>query len=110
MLSFWRKAVPVAVALALVAVAGLFTVRPTPSRADVRALTSQFGFEKVPLNSAPANARHERVVQPQLERIRAWISAVGAAVGLADLRGLGRSADACLVDPRDDSVTRPVSP
>jgi hypothetical protein len=47
----------------------------------------------------------QRVVAPDLEPIRAWISAVGAAVAVTDLRQLGRSGDACLVDPRNDSVT-----
>jgi hypothetical protein len=101
----WRKPVPVAIAVALAVVAGLFTARPGLSDTETHALTARFGFEKVPLNSAPVNARAERAVEPSLEGIRAWISAVGAAVALADLRGLGRSADACLVDPRDDSVT-----
>ncbi|HET6501518.1 MAG TPA: VCBS repeat-containing protein [Amycolatopsis sp.] len=93
------------VVVALVVVTGLGTVRPGIGAAESRELTARFGFEKVPLNTAPAQARAERVVEPSLAGIRAWISAVGAAVALTDLRGLGRSADACLVDPRDDSVT-----
>ena len=42
---------------------------------------------------------------PQLEPIRSWISAVGAAVALADVDGDGVSNEACLSDPRDDSVS-----
>jgi hypothetical protein len=83
----------------------MLTVRPNASGQERAAMAKDFGFEKIQLNSAPPNARYERQVEPSLERIRAWISAVGAAVALSDLRGLGRSADACLVDPRDDSVS-----
>lgn len=105
MRTLWRKAVPVAVTLVLAVVAGWATVRPSLGETGTRALAQGFGFARVPLNSAPAHARVERPVEPSLTGIQAWISAVGAAVALADLRGLGRTADACLVDPRDDSVT-----
>lgn len=101
----WRRVVPVAVALLLCLTAGIFTARPGPSAGEIRSLAGGFAFHQVPLNSTPPGARQQRQVQPDLEPIRAWISAVGAAVALADLRGLKRSADFCLVDPRDDSVT-----
>ncbi|MGH2602688.1 MAG: hypothetical protein ACRDJ9_25300, partial [Dehalococcoidia bacterium] len=101
---FRRTAVP-AVALVLCLVAGFLTIRPSLSDAALGELAAGFGFDAVALNTAPPNARSERDVQPGLDRIRAWISAVGAAVSVTDLRGLGRSADACLVDPRDDSVS-----
>ncbi|MFC3448592.1 CRTAC1 family protein [Amycolatopsis speibonae] len=104
MSDFARKAVPVMVALALCAAAGLFTIRPTVGAAEAATLAHGFGFEKVTLNSAPPHAKRERPVLPELTHIRSWISAVGAAVALTDLRGLGRPGDACLVDPRDDSV------
>ncbi|WP_328608889.1 VCBS repeat-containing protein [Amycolatopsis sp. NBC_00345] len=100
-----RRAVPIVVALALCVVAGVFTVRPGLSAADSATLARGFSFHKIALNSAPPEARREREVEPALKNLQAWISAVGAAVALADVRGLGRSADACLVDPRDDSVT-----
>jgi enediyne biosynthesis protein E4 len=103
--SLLRRAAPAGVVLLLCVVFGFFTARPQPSDATVRALAAGFGFTTVSLNSAPPGARYERTVQPALEHIRAWISAVGASVALTDLRDLGRPADACLVDPRDDSVT-----
>ncbi|WP_034272432.1 FG-GAP repeat domain-containing protein [Haloechinothrix halophila] len=105
MLSLLRRAVVPALALALCVAVGVFTVRPSLGHAEAEELTSGFAFDTVKLNSAPPDARQQREVQPNLERIRAWISAVGAAVSVTDLRGLGRAADACLVDPRDDSVT-----
>jgi hypothetical protein len=95
----------VTVALALALLTGVFTARPTLGSAELHGMAARFGFGRVPLNAAPPTARTQRAVAPGLEPIRAWISAVGAAAALTDLRGLGRSGDACLVDPRDDSVT-----
>ena len=100
-----KRAVPVAVILGLAVALGVFTARPGPSAREVDDFAARYAFQTVPINSTPAAARYVRPVQPGLEHIRSWISAVGAAVALTDLRGLGRPADACLVDPRDDSVT-----
>ncbi|MDV6014724.1 VCBS repeat-containing protein [Haloechinothrix sp. LS1_15] len=104
MSSVLRRAVPITLAIALCVVTGLFTIRPSLGEAESERLAADVDFEVVPVNSAPADARQLREVQPGLERIEAWISAVGAAAALTDLRGLDRAADACLVDPRDDSV------
>jgi hypothetical protein len=49
--------------------------------------------------------RSIRDVHPDLKRIDAWISSVGAGVALADIAGSGRPADICLVDPRNNSVS-----
>jgi hypothetical protein len=46
-----------------------------------------------------------RNVHPELKRIDAWISSVGAGVALSDISGFGRPADICLVDPRNNSVS-----
>ncbi len=104
MLAYVRRAVPLVVALVLSVSFGYFTSRPGLSEAEARELAADFTFSTVRLNATPDNAKYERPVQPALANIRAWISAVGASVALTDLRGLGRPADACLVDPRDDSV------
>ncbi|GAA3748879.1 FG-GAP repeat domain-containing protein [Salinactinospora qingdaonensis] len=95
----------VVVALAVIAVMGAFTVRPSPTEAEAAKMAEPYGFDVLDLNSAPPDAAYERQVAPALEHFRGWISAVGASVALADLRGLGQAADVCLVDPRDDSVT-----
>lgn len=84
---------------------GVLTARPSLSDAEQDALASRFAFTVLDLNTAPANAKTLRQVAPTLQHFRSWINAVGAAVALTDLRGLGRPADACLVDPRDDNVT-----
>ena len=100
-----RRAVVVGLALALTLTAVLFTRRPGLSAEQTAELARPFGFRAVVVNEPPAGARTLRPVHPDFTKVQAWISAVGAAVSLSDLRGLGRSADACLVDPRDDSVT-----
>ena len=84
---------------------GILTDRPSLSAAELRRLAAPYGFTVLPLNSAPAGGHTLRAVAPALQGFRGWINAVGAAVALADLRGLNRQADVCLVDPRDDSVT-----
>jgi hypothetical protein len=100
-----RTAVTPLVAVALCAALGVVTARPSIGEDEMAALAGNYGFDRVRLAEAPPGARSERTVQPALEHIDGWISAVGAAVALTDLRGLGRQADVCLVDPRDDSVT-----
>ncbi|MEU7489591.1 VCBS repeat-containing protein [Streptomyces sp. NPDC042319] len=94
-----------AVVVSLCTVTGLMVARPSLGSEEVSELARRFGFTAHSLNEAPVGARAERTVSPGLHDIRGWISSVGAAVALTDMRGLGRTADACLVDPRDDSVT-----
>jgi len=101
----YLRLIGVLLALILCGGLGVLTARPSLSDSQQRALAATFGFTPLDLNAVPANARTLRPVAPALERFRSWINAVGAAVALTDLRGLGRPADACLVDPRDDSVT-----
>lgn len=100
-----RRSVVPALAVIVVVVMGLLTVRQPIDAAEAAGMRAQLGFQVSNLNDAPPGARADRVVSPQLRGLSAWISAVGAAVALADLRGLGRAADYCLVDPRDDGVT-----
>jgi hypothetical protein len=106
-----RRAVTVAVTLSSCVAVGLLAARPGLGDTEMRALASRYGFTVETVNSAPPGAKYVRQVAPALQKIRGWISAAGAAVALTDLRGLGRPADACLVDPRDDSITlRPALP
>ncbi|WP_199443813.1 ASPIC/UnbV domain-containing protein [Umezawaea beigongshangensis] len=90
---------------ALCAALGVMVARPGLGRAEVDALAARYGFATETLNPVPSGARTERTVAPGLHGIRGWISSVGAAAGLSDLRGQGHAGDLCLVDPRDDSVT-----
>ncbi|GLY50281.1 CRTAC1 family protein [Lentzea sp. NBRC 102530] len=94
---------------ALCAALGVAVARPGLSQAETDALAARYSFATETLNPAPPGARVERTVAPGLNKIRGWISSVGAAAALSDLRGQGHAGDLCLVDPRDDSVTlRPV--
>jgi len=84
-----------------------FQARVTDISAAERAqISSRFHFTRLVLPSAGgAPVKTNRVVQPSLRRISAWISSVGAAVAAGDLDGDGLSNDICLVDPRTDLVT-----
>jgi len=99
-----RRLLAVAVVLASIAAVGLHTRQPRASAETRQSVLARFGFTRLAANAAPATVHLERPVAPGLAGIRQWISAVGAAVAVTDLRGLGRPADQCLVDPRDDSV------
>jgi hypothetical protein len=106
-----RRAVTVAVTLSACVAAGLLAARPGLGDAEMQALAARYAFGVEAVNSAPPGAKYVRQVAPRLRKISGWISAAGAAVALTDLRGLGRPADICLVDPRDDSITlRPALP
>lgn len=97
-----RYAAPTA-AVVLMAGAWQLARPPATSAADAARAAAGLAFVKQPL-TGPATSRTLRPVAPGYERIRSWISSVGAAVALADIDGNGRPDDACVVDPRDDSV------
>lgn len=99
---FLKRVSPVLVAAALISVT-LIPWHPQPSEAAVAAAADGVSFDKHALPDAPTDQR-QRPVQPALEHIRPWISAVGASVGAMDVRGQGFSGDACLTDPRDDTL------
>lgn len=100
-------------AVALVAIALCYGAArlPTLSDAEERALARRFAFAQLPLAEASDTPHQQRrPVNPDLERHWAWISAVGAAVALADLDGDGLANDVCHVDPRTDLVTLAPAP
>lgn len=97
-----KRALPAAAAAALAGLAWL-PWHPAPAAADVDAISRDIAFEVHDLPDATSDQK-QRPVAPELEGIRQWISAVGASVGLFDLRGQGRPGDACLTDPRDDTL------
>lgn len=68
-------------------------------------LAEGFDFTQLPL-SEPKDYPKQfiRAVNPNLERISGWISAVGASVALNDLDGDGLPNDVCHVDTRIDQV------
>jgi hypothetical protein len=96
------KAAAVIVVIAL----GFFTREPALAVAEREQLRERFRFEvsQLTLPSQSIDVRHIRDVEPALERIRAWISSVGAGVALHDVSGDGLPNDACLIDPRIDQA------
>jgi hypothetical protein len=97
-------------ALAVVAATAWLTQLPSYGGAERARLAAQFSFERLPLRVAAQPVHAVRQVQPGLRRITGWISAVGAAVALADVDGDGLPNDVCLVDPRSDRVTLAPAP
>lgn len=97
-----RKIVPIVVAAAMVGVTTI-SWHPGPSASAVDQATSGVSFDRRDLPAASSN-QGQRPVQPSLEHIAPWISAVGSSVGSMDLRKQGFSGDACMTDPRDDSL------
>ncbi|WP_405143226.1 CRTAC1 family protein [Sphaerisporangium sp. NBC_01403] len=92
-------------ALALVACLVAWQLTRLPDTSDtVRRAPERFAFQRTAINE-PGPGRGLREVAPAYEKIRSWISSVGAAVALFDAEGKGRADDICLVDPRTDAVT-----
>lgn len=102
--TFLRKLIVPACGILVCVIAAFFTVRPPAVASVTPPMLRPLHFHGEALNSQPPDARTTRQVAPALQDISAWISAVGAAVALLDADGSGASDEACLVDPRDDSV------
>jgi enediyne biosynthesis protein E4 len=93
------------VAGALIALALWAAALPHVSAGERARRARAFQFEQRPLaENRNAVARTVRHVNPSLQRIAGWISAVGASVALTDLDGDGLPNEACSVDPRFDEV------
>ncbi|WP_175410933.1 CRTAC1 family protein [Streptomyces sp. TRM64462] len=101
----WRALAAPVVAVVVASCLGIAARQPGTPAAERAELASRFQFSRTALNEEPPDARDVRRVQPALERISGWISAVGASAAVGDIAGTGRDGDVCLVDPRDDSVT-----
>ena len=94
-------------AIVLAAICYVAARLPTLNDSELVALAARFQFQKFPLPEVPDSPPYKSVrrVHPDLERISAWISTVGAAVTLADLDGDGLANDLIYVDPRTGLVT-----
>lgn len=87
-----------------IAVVGWLARQPVLPDIERSEIAHRFQFDKSTFPAAEGPFRTRGAVNPRLERIAAWISSVGAGVALGDLDGDGLSNDACLVDPRTDTV------
>lgn len=75
------------------------------SEAEIASAAARFGFSKTTLPEiAGPPVRMQRLVHPNLRRISAFVSTLGAAVALNDIDGDGASNDACYIDTRTDQV------
>lgn len=99
-----KNAARVCAALALLTLYQLAQI-PTVSGSERAALAARFRFAATPLPVPPGPPPQTlRPVNPSLAHIASWISAVGAAVALADIDGDGLANDACFVDTRTNRV------
>src|SRR4051812_2904847 len=102
-----RKRVSCIAAIGLVALCYFPARLPSISHSERAALASRFHFSKFEFPEVSPHPPYQSVrkVHPNLERISAWVSSVGAAVTLADLDGDGLANDLIHVDPRTGLVT-----
>jgi enediyne biosynthesis protein E4 len=102
-----RRRTAMATAMLVVVALGLWTRTPALAQDERQALGQGFQFEMIELGVPAAFVPDGQIrdVAPALERIRSWISSVGAGVALHDVSGDGLPNDACLVDPRIDHAT-----
>jgi hypothetical protein len=105
-ISPWRRHASKIVAIAIVTALYGATRAPVLADHERAMIAERFRFSSMPLDE-PEGVAHQmrRSVNPMMERHAGWISAVGAAVALADLDGDGLANDVCHVDPRTDLVT-----
>ena len=87
-----------------VAILGWLARLPGLPPAESAEMATRFHFEPTNFPRSSVSDRSYRDVNPALQRINAWISTVGAGIALGDLDRDGLSNDACLVDPRTNTV------
>ncbi len=104
-LSWFRRHALRGVAVAVVLLLYGWARIPNLSEAERREVARPFRFVSSVLPTLPEYApRFIRQVHPDMQRISAWISAVGASVALNDLDGDSLPNDLCHVDTRIDQV------
>jgi hypothetical protein len=94
---------------AIIALVVAYVVAGDPSRASGATQTAaQFSFKQLPIALPSGYDKQKfntvRQVNPAYQKIRSWISAVGASVAMNDLVGHGRSDGMCIVDTRTNDV------
>jgi len=93
--------------VAALTVAALYGIaRPhQPASEEMSALADRFRFTRFELPAPTEPVRKVRAVHPSMQRISAWVSAMGAAAALGDADGDGLPNDLCHVEPRTDQVS-----
>ncbi|MFD7667723.1 FG-GAP repeat domain-containing protein [Streptomyces sp. NPDC059788] len=102
-----RRMVP-GLVMVLVAALLFFATRESAAAPDGDRAAEKYGFKEMPIAMPPGYdripKRSVRVVNPAYEKIRSWISSVGASIALNDITGNGRADGMCVVDTRTDQV------
>ena len=93
------------VAITVLATTFLIARLPEATAADRREMAAQYKFAPLSI-SIPGGYPQQTIrrVNQDYERIRAWISSVGAGIAMNDIDGDGLSNDLCLTDVRIDRV------
>lgn len=99
-------------ALALAVICYFAARSPRLSDTERQELSQHFRFSRQAIAEVPEHPPYKSVrnVHPSLQRISAWISAVGASATLADLDKDGLANEIISVDPRTDLVTVSAAP
>ncbi|MFD6076293.1 CRTAC1 family protein [Streptomyces hydrogenans] len=108
-----RKLVP---GLATLTVVGsLFaTVQVSVAVPDGAPVAAKYKFKEMKIAMPPGYERQRmnsvRKVNPAYEKIRSWVSSVGAGIAINDLTGHGVANGMCIVDTRTDQVVVTYTP
>ncbi|MFJ1896265.1 FG-GAP-like repeat-containing protein [Streptomyces sp. NPDC088115] len=109
----FRRLIP-GVATILVATSLFFVVRTSVSVAGGDEAAAAYKFKEMPIAMPPGYDSQPkktiREVNPAYEKIRAWISSVGAGIAVNDVTGHGLANGMCIVDTRTDSVVVTYTP
>ncbi|NEA38772.1 VCBS repeat-containing protein [Streptomyces sp. SID11385] len=109
----FRRLIPGVVTI-LVATSLFFVVRTSVSVAGGDQAAAAYKFKEMPIAMPPGyDAQPKktiREVNPAYEKIRAWISSVGASIAVNDVTGHGLANGMCIVDTRTDSVVVTYTP
>ncbi|MCD9899484.1 ASPIC/UnbV domain-containing protein [Streptomyces sp. MT29] len=109
----FRRLIPGVVTI-LVATSLFFVVRTSVSVAGGDQAAAAYKFKEMPIAMPPGYDSQPmktiRKVNPAYEKIRAWISSVGASIAINDVTGHGIANGMCIVDTRTDSVVVTYTP
>nr|WP_235583117.1 CRTAC1 family protein [Kitasatospora sp. Root107] len=99
----------------MVVTASLFiAVRSTVAVAGGDEVATQYKFQEMPIAFPPGYESQRmntvRTVNPAYEKIRSWVSSVGAGIAINDLTGHGRADGMCIVDTRTDQIVVTYTP
>ncbi|WP_371483250.1 CRTAC1 family protein [Kitasatospora sp. NBC_00315] len=108
-----RRLIP-GVATVVVAASLFFTVRSSVAVAGGDETAARYKFQEMPIALPPGydslHMNTVRAVNPSYQKIRSWISSVGAGIAINDLTGHGLADGMCIVDTRTDKVVVTYTP